>query len=151
MDTGTQDKNDMNTHDIKIKPADIDNKGEVQDTGSVKISDDVVAIIAGLAASEVKGVAGMSGGIVGGLTEFVGKKNPSKGVKVQVGEKEAAVDLHIIVEFGVRIPEVAQEVQRNVKKAIEGMTGLSVVEVNVHIQGVAFPTEVKEEENLRVK
>lgn len=151
MDTNPQDKNDMNTHDIKIKPTETDNKGEAQDTGAVKISDDVVAIIAGLSASEVKGVAGMSGGIVGGLTEFVGKKNPSKGVKVQVGEKEAAVDLHIIVEFGVRIPEVAQEVQRNVKKAIEGMTGLSVVEVNVHIQGVAFPTEVKEEENLRVK
>jgi len=116
------------------------------DTGTIKIADEVVAIIAGLAASEVKGVASMSGGIVGGIAEFVGKKSPSKGVKVEVGEKEAAIDLHVIVEFGVRIPEVAHDIQQNVKKAIESMTGLSVVEVNVHIQGVALPSELKEEE-----
>ncbi|MGI6144185.1 MAG: Asp23/Gls24 family envelope stress response protein [Clostridia bacterium] len=114
--------------------------------GSVKISDEVVAIIAGLAAAEVKGVAGMSGGIVGGIAEFVGKKSPSKGVKVEVGEKEAAVDVYVIVEFGVRIPEVAHQIQQSIKKAIESMTGLSVVEVNVHIQGVSFPHEVKEAE-----
>lgn len=116
------------------------------DSGSVRIADEVVAIIAGLAATEVKGVAGMSGGIVGGIAEFVGKKNLSKGVKVEVGEKEAAVDLYVIMEYGVRIPEVAQEVQRNVKKSIESMTGLSVVEINVHVQGVSFPQEMREEE-----
>jgi len=121
------------------------------DVGSVKIADEVVAIIAGLAAAEVSGVAGMSGGIVGGIAEFVGKKNPSKGVKVEVGEREAAVDLFVIVEFGVRIPEVAREIQRNVKKSIEAMTGLSVVEINVHIQGVALPQEAKEEDHSRVK
>lgn len=121
------------------------------DSGSVKIADEVVAIIAGLAASEVKGVAGMSGGIVGGITEFVGKKNPSKGVKVEVGEKEAAIDLFVIIEFGVRIPEVANQIQKNVKKAIESMTGLEVVEVNVHVQGVVIPQETKEEEHSRVK
>lgn len=121
------------------------------DGGTVKIADEVVAIIAGMSATEVKGVAGMSGGIVGGIAEFVGKKSLSKGVKVEVGEKEAAVDLHVIVEFGVRIPEVAHEIQQNVKKAIEGMTGLSVVEVNVHIQGVTFPSEIREEEHSRVK
>jgi len=114
--------------------------------GSVKISDDVVAIIAGLAAAEVKGVAGMSGGIVGGIAEFVGKKSPSKGVKVEVGEKEAAVDVYVIVGFGVRIPEVAHEIQQSVKKAIESMTGLTVVEVNVHVQGVSFPNESKDTE-----
>jgi len=119
--------------------------------GSVKISDEVVAIIAGLAAAEVKGVAGMSGGIVGGIAEFVGKKSPSKGVKVEVGEKEAAVDVYVIVEFGVRIPEVAHEIQQSVKKAIESMTGLSVVEVNIHIQGVSFPNEVKEIEPNKTK
>lgn len=116
------------------------------DTGNIKIADEVVAIIAGMAASEVKGVAGMSGGIVGGIAEFVGKKSPSKGVKVEVGEKEAAVDLYVIVEFGVRIPEVAHDIQQNVKKAIESMTGLSVVEVNVHVQGVALPSELREED-----
>lgn len=123
----------------------------LSEVGSVKIADEVVAIIAGLAASEVRGVAGMSGGIVGGITEFVGRKNPSKGVKVEVGEREAAVDLFVIVDFGVRIPEVAHEIQRNVKKAIESMTGLKVVEINVHIQGVAFPSETREEDHPRVK
>lgn len=121
------------------------------ETGSVKIADEVVAIIAGLAATEVKGVAGMSGGIVGGITEFVGKKNPSKGVKVEVGEKEAAVDLYVITEFGARIPEVAHQIQKNVKKAIESMTGLEVIEINVHVQGVAIPQESREEESPRVK
>lgn len=119
--------------------------------GTVKISDEVVAIIAGLATAEVKGIAGMSGGLVGGIAEFVGKKSPAKGVKVEVGEKEVSVDVYVIVEFGVRIPEVAHEIQRNVKKAIESMTGLSVTETNVHIQGVSFPEMVKEEEESKTK
>lgn len=120
------------------------------DKGSIKIADEVVGIIAGLAATEVEGVAGMSGGIVGGIAEILGRKNLSKGVKVEVGEKEAAVDLYIIVNYGVRIPEVAWNVQENVKKAIENMTGLSVIEVNIHVQGVNFGQTVKEEES-RVK
>jgi len=123
----------------------------ITDSGSIKIADEVVAIIAGLAATEIKGVAGMSGGIVGGIAEFVGKKNPSKGVKVEVGEKEAAVDLFVIIEFGAKIPEVANQIQKNVKKAIESMTGLEAIEINVHIQGVAIPQENKEEEFPRVK
>lgn len=106
--------------------------------GSVRIADEVVAVIAGVAATEVPGVAGMSGGIVGGISERLGLKNLQKGVKVEVGEREAAMDMHIVVDYGVRIPEVAQQVQESVKKAVEQMTGLKVVEVNVHIQGVAF-------------
>lgn len=118
--------------------------------GSIKIADEVVGIIAGLAATEVEGVAGMSGGIVGGIAEILGRKNLSKGVKVEVGEREAAVDLYIIVNYGVRIPEVAWNVQENVKKAIENMTGLRVIEVNIHVQGVNFGQPLKEEES-RVK
>lgn len=119
--------------------------------GNVKIADDVVAIIAEIAAREVKGVSAMSGGIADSITEILGKKNPSKGVKVEVGEKEAAIDLYIIVEYGVRIPDVSWQIQENVKKAVETMTGLSVVEVNIHIQGVNLGKEVKEEENPEVK
>ena len=119
--------------------------------GSVRIADEVVSIIAGMAATEVDGIAGMSGGLVGGIAEILGKKNLAKGVKVEVGETEAAVDLYIIVKFGVRIPDVALNVQEKVKNAIESMTGLSVVEVNVHVQGVGFPeTEAKEGE-VRVR
>jgi len=114
--------------------------------GQVRISDDVVGTIAGIAATEVEGVAGMSGGIVGGITDMLGRKNLAKGVKVEVGERETALDLYVVVEYGVRIPEVAQLVQSNVKRAVESMTGLKVVEVNIHVQGVAFHQEVQEEE-----
>ena len=92
----------------------------------------------------------MSGGIAGGIAEILGRKNFSKGVKVEVGEKEAAVDLYIIVKYGIRIPEVALAAQENVKRAIETMTGLSVVEVNVHVQGVGFPEEEPKVEESRV-
>jgi uncharacterized alkaline shock family protein YloU len=118
---------------------------EKYDSGSIKIANEVVSIIAGLAATEVKGVAGMSGGIVDGFAELLKKKNLTKGVKVEVGEKQAAVDLFIIIEYGARIPDTAYTVQDNVKRAIESMTGLDVVEVNVHIQGVEFkPEEIGE-------
>ncbi len=109
-----------------------------------KIADDVVATIAELAAKEVKGVVNMSGGLADSITEILGKKSPTKGVKVEVGEKEAAVDLYIVVEYGVRIPDVSWQIQENVKKAVETMTGLSVVEVNIHIQGVFIPKEPKD-------
>ena len=118
--------------------------------GTIRIADEVVSIIAGLAATEVEGVAGMSGGIAGGIAEILGRKNFSKGVKVEVGEKEAAIDLYIIVKYGVRIPDIALNVQEAVKAAIENMTGLSTVEVNVHVQGVGFPEDVKTEE-VRVR
>ncbi len=119
--------------------------------GSIRIADEVVAIIAGLAATEIKGVAGMSGGLAGGIAEMLGRKNLSKGVKVEVGEKETAVDMFVIVEYGVRIPDVAIQIQENVKRAIESMTGLTVVEVNVHIQGVVFPSPEPKEEEHRVR
>jgi uncharacterized alkaline shock family protein YloU len=116
------------------------------DLGTVKISEEVVAIIAGVAATEVPGVAGMSGGIAGGIAEILGRKNLSKGVKVEVGEKEAAIDLYIIVDFGARIPEVAWDIQDKVKTVVQNMTGLNVVEVNIHVQGVNFDKEIKKEQ-----
>ena len=83
--------------------------------GAIHIADEVVSVIAGLAAIEIDGVASMSGGIVGGLAEALGRKNLSKGVKVEVGKEEAGVDLSLIVRFGSRIPDVAWAVQENVK------------------------------------
>lgn len=118
---------------------------EKQNLGSIKIANEVVAIIAGLAATEVEGVAGMSGGVAGGIAEMLGRKNLSKGVKVEVGEKETSIDLFVIVEYGSAIPDVAWRIQDNVKQAIEGMTGLEVVEINVHVQGVHFANEDEED------
>ena len=116
-----------------------------EDTNGIKIADDVVAVIAGVAVSEVPGVAGMSGGFAGGISEVLsGKKNLAKGIKVEIMEKEAKIDVNIIVEYGTRIPDVAFEIQNRVKKAVENMTGLKVTEVNVHVQGVN--TEISQEE-----
>ena len=115
---------------------------EVRDENGIKIADDVVAVIAGVAVSEVPGVYSMAGGFAGGITEVLsGKKNMSKGIKVEVGDKETKIDVNIIVEYGTRIPDVAFEIQNRVKKAVETMTGLKVIEVNVHVQGVNTETE----------
>jgi uncharacterized alkaline shock family protein YloU len=119
---------------------------ERTDMGTIQIAPEVIEVIAGLATVEVGGVKGMSGGFAGGIAELLGRKNLSKGVKVEVGQREAAVDVSIIVEYGNRIPEIASEIQRNVKRSIEMMTGLSVVEVNVHIHDVHFKTGDKPEE-----
>ena len=115
----------------------------------IKIADDVVSVIAGKAVSEISGVAGMAGGFAGGISEvFSGKKNLSKGIKVDVGEKEVKIDVNIIVEYGARIPDIAFEIQNRVKKAVETMTGLTVTSVNVHVQGVNIPEEKKEKIQL---
>jgi len=121
------------------------------DIGSIKIADEVVKVIAGLAATETIGVAGMSGGIAAGVAELLGRKNLSKGVKVEVGEKETIIDLYIVVQFGVRIPDIALNTQQNVKRAVESMTGLKAKEINIHIQGVDFPHGESQEEEPRVK
>ena len=123
--------------------ADQSDKGEKQ--GTIKISEDVVTTIAGLAAAEVSGVAGMSGGITGELVEKLGRKNISKGIKAVMGENEVTIDINAIVEYGVNIHEVAVELQNSIRNAIENMTGLSVVNVNVNIQGLSFGSENKEE------
>ena len=107
----------------------------------IKISNDVVAVIAGVAVSEVQGVSGMAGGFAGGITEVLsGKKNLAKGIKVEIEDEKVKIDVNIIVEYGSRIPDVAFEIQNRVKKAVENMTGLKVVEVNVHVQGVNADT-----------
>lgn len=118
---------------------------EGQENNGIRIANDVVAVIAGVAVSEVPGVAGMAGGFAGGISEVLsGKKNLSKGIKVEVGEKETKIDINIIVEYGTRIPDVAFEIQNRVKKAVETMAGLKVSAVNVHVQGVN--TDIQNEE-----
>lgn len=127
----------MDNEEVKEVVASEEAEISVEGNDEIKIADDVVAVIAGKAASEVAGVYEMSGGFAGGISEvFSGKKNLAKGIKVEVGEKETKIDVNIIVEYGVRIPDVAFEIQNKVKNAVEAMTGLKVIEVNVHVQGV---------------
>ncbi len=113
--------------------------GNLESQGSkVRISDEVIAAIASVAASQVEGVAAMSGNIMGDIgSAILGKKSTGRGVKVSSGEKEVALDLYLNIKYGARIPEVAYKVQENVKKSVESMTELRVTQVNIHIQGVS--------------
>ena len=113
---------------------------ENSDGEGIRIANDVIAAIANKSASEVPGVFSMSGGI----SDVFGKKM-SKGIKVDADEKNTKIDVNIIVEYGVRIPDIAFEIQNRVKKAVESMTGLVVTEVNVHVQGVNLPEEENNE------
>jgi Uncharacterized protein conserved in bacteria len=109
--------------------------------GEVQIADEVVAIIAGLAATEVGGVDSMAGNITNELVGKLGMKNLSKGVKVDVTEEHVSVDLSLNIKYGYNIPEVSEKVQEKVKSAIENMTGLTVLDVNIRIAGVNLAEE----------
>jgi uncharacterized alkaline shock family protein YloU len=116
--------------------------------GKIQIADEVIQIIAGLAASEVEGVAGMSGSFAGGLTEsLLGRKNLAKGVKVQFaeGDKSCSIDVSVALHFGVNIPTVCVLIQEQVKAAVENMTGLEVSAIHVHVVAVTFQGEKSKE------
>lgn len=109
---------------------------------NLTISEDVIGIIAGLAAAEVEGVSGMTLGIVDGINQFLGgNKKYSKGVKIEMEGNEVVINLFVIVRYGVKIPDVAFSIQNSVKSSVEGMTGLKVKSVNINVQGVTFDSE----------
>ena len=119
---------------------------EITENEGIQISNDVIAVISGVAVSEVQGVSSMAGGFAGGISEVLsGKKNLAKGIKVDKEENKVKIDVNIIVEYGTRIPDIAFEIQNRVKTSVENMTGLKVEEVNVHVQGVNTNTVSKEE------
>ena len=114
---------------------------------SVKISEEVIAVITGIAVSETEGVVSVgAGGIASGWAELIsGKKNNSKGIKIEMAESEVNVEVAIVVKYGVNIPEIAANVQINVKNSIEEMTGLNVNGIDVKIVGIK--TEAQEKKN----
>lgn len=143
-------ENESKQNETKENIQDENKKEETENSenteNGIEISNDVIAVIAGVAVSEVQGVASMSGGFAGGITEVLsGKKNMAKGIKVDKTENTAKIDVNIIVEYGSRIPDVAFEIQNRVKKSVESMTGFKVEEVNVHVQGV--DTNISKSEN----
>ena len=109
---------------------------DYQTIGKVQIADEVVAIIAGLAATEVEGVASMAGNITNDLVGKLGMKNLSRGVKVDVLDNVVCVDLKLNLAYGYSIPETSRKVQEKVKASIENMTGLQVSDVNISISSV---------------
>lgn len=116
--------------------AQLENSPDADDMGAIKVADEVLSIVAGLAASEVNGVYGMSGGIREGLTDMLGKQNFSKGIKVYTEGHTVRVEVHVIITYGFNIPDVAIKLQEKVKEAVENMTGYEVTGVDVHVEGV---------------
>jgi len=135
-------KSEINSKDKPIEVVDElpeDKEDEISlGVEGVKISNEAIATYAGIAIAEVPGVYGMDSTFVEALR---GRKNLTKGIKVEADEKTAKIDVNIIVEYGARIPEVAFEIQSRVKKSVEAMTGLNVLEVNVHVNGVQRPSK----------
>lgn len=129
----------------KSKNEELVEQTNVEISTNLNISEDVIGIIAGLAASEVEGIAGMTLGFVDGINQILGgNKKYSKGVKIELDGKKVTVDLYVNVTYGVKIPDVAWAAQNAVKTAVETMTGLEVLAVNINVQGITF--DKKDEE-----
>ncbi|WP_154308588.1 Asp23/Gls24 family envelope stress response protein [Metabacillus lacus] len=116
--------------------------------GKVEIAPEVIEVIAGIAASEIDGVAQMRGNFAAGVVERLGKKNHGKGVKVELSEEGIIVDIYCVMIFGVSIPAVAQRIQDNIRQALLNMTALNINEVNVHVVGVQFESVKTQETEI---
>lgn len=114
--------------------------------GEISISDDVIGIIASLTVTEIEGVYSMSGGFAGGLANVLGRSDLSRGVKIDKDDNEVKVELYLILEYEYSIPDLAWKIQDKVKRTLEAMTGLNIIEVNIHVQGVNFPESEEKEE-----
>lgn len=112
--------------------------------GKIEIAPEVIEVIAGIAASEVDGVAGMRGNFATGVVERLGKKNHGKGVKVELTETGIKIDVYCLMRFGISIPSVAGKIQENIRQALLNMTALETEEVNIHVVGVQFETQKQE-------
>ena len=138
----------MSEKDKEVVKLSTNSDESVEIASNLTISEDVIGIIAGLAAAEVEGVSGMTLGIVDGINQFLGgNKKYSKGVKIEMEGNEVIINLFVIVKYGVKIPDVAFSIQNSVKGSVEGMTGLTVKSVNINVQGVTFENDKKELED----
>lgn len=124
---------EQSTRDLEDDASDLFDSSD-----NMMITDEAIAVMAGVATSEVRGVAGMSGGFAGGIAEVFGRRNLSKGVKVVTKNDTTTVDLYVIVKYGYRIPDLAYEIQETVKSTIENLSGIEVDSVNIHIQGIDY-------------
>ncbi|MEN2464740.1 Asp23/Gls24 family envelope stress response protein [Ornithinibacillus sp. FSL M8-0202] len=121
------------------------NMSENTGLGRVEIAPEVIEVIAGIAASEVDGLANMRGNFATGVVEKFGKKSHSKGVKVELAEDGIVIDVYVVLDFGVSIPEVAQKIQSNIRQTLKTMTSLDISEVNVHVVGLQMEKESSDE------
>lgn len=131
-----------NEEDKTVQNNEPDTQDMFEENDNMLITDEAIAVMAGVAATEVKGVASMSGGFAGGIAEVFGRKNLSKGVKVVTKNDVTTVDLYVIVKYGYRIPDLAYEIQENVKNTIDALSGITVDAVNIHVQGIDYSDEI---------
>ena len=141
-------ENEVKTNEEVVNEV-IGQDSNIEIATNLNISEEVIGIIAGLATTEVDGIAGISLGFVDGINQFLGSnKKYSKGVKVTLDGKKVVIDLFVNVKYGVRIPDVAWETQNNVKKSVETMTGLEVSAVNINVQGIIFDKPEKNKQEV---
>ncbi len=108
---------------------------------SIRISSEVIAVIAGLVSSDIPGIAGMSGGLVGGIAEKLGRKDLTKGIKVQVNGDKVVIDMNVIAEYGTSIVEATDKLKNATRISVEKSTGLKVEAININVQGINIPSE----------
>ncbi len=143
-------KSEEKTNEEVVEQA-LNEDSNIEIATNLNISEDVIGIIAGLATSEVDGIAGMTLGFVDGINQILGSsKKYSKGVKVSLEGKKVVIDLFVNVKYGVRIPDVAWSAQNSVKKSVETMTGLEVSAVNINVQGIIFDKPAKDSKSVKV-
>jgi hypothetical protein len=133
----TRELDKINEKKVQDTSAETEQEESLEDVGDIRIADEVICIVASLAAQEVPGVVSMSGGLTDGINHFLGKENASKGVKLKFEGRTVNANVYINIEYGCSIPEIALEVQEKVKDAIEAMTGYDVQFVDVIVEGVA--------------
>ena len=133
----TRELGKINEKKVQDTSAETEQEESLEDVGDIRIADEVICIVASLAAQEVPGVVSMSGGLTDGINHFLGKENASKGVKLKFEGRTVNANVYINIEYGCSIPEIALEVQEKVKDAIEAMTGYDVQFVDVIVEGVA--------------
>ena len=131
------EKENVNKNSYKPDDGALEDEETLEDVGDIRIADEVISIVASLAAQEVPGVISMSGGFTDGINRFLGKENASKGVRLKFEGKLVNASVFVNIEYGYCIPEIALEIQEKVKSAIEAMTGYDVQFVDVHVEGVA--------------
>lgn len=153
MNSKSKKENNLNDETVEQVMKAGEENANVEIATNLTISEDVIGIIAGLAASEVEGIAGMSLGFVDGINQILGNnKKYSKGVKVELDGRKVIIDLYVNVKYGVRIPDIAWSAQNAVKQAVENMTGLEVSAVNINVQGITFDKkEAKEVKDMSIE
>lgn len=139
----------MTGDEKKAEEAVIEQKTETE-IDSVSISPDVVSAVAGLAAAEIEGIAGMSVGLVGGIAEKLGRKDLSKGIRVHLEGDRVRIDMNVIVDLGVQIVEVAKKLKQEVRDTVERITGLKVTSINIHVLGINVPREKEREQEEKL-